>query len=175
MEATARPSKQDRTTIVLLVIAAMVAVGGIGFALGHITAPSGSAGAVPNASGRGFPGGGGGAFRSLAPGESFNPGNFGNGQTRVTLGGGVTGTVQSVTPTSITVLLSDGQSATVDLNGNTTYHGETSASSSQVQVGTTVTIQIDAATGASSSPNPDASGGLGGRTLTAKDVLITNP
>lgn len=174
MEATTRPAKQDRTTIVLLVIAAMVAVGGIGFALGHITAPSGTSGAAPNASGRGF-GGGGGAFRSFAPGESFNPGNLGNGTTRVNLGGGVTGTVQSMTATSITVLLSNGQSETVDLNGSTTYHGETSASSSQVQVGTTVTIQIDTTAVAGSTPNPGASGGLGGRNLTAKDVLITNP
>jgi len=178
VRAKVRPAGQDRATLGLLLAAALIAVGGIGFALGHVTAPSTAAGAVPNASGR-IPGGG--AFRSLAPGETFNPGAFGGGAGRVGAGGlgsvasGVTGTVQSISPTSMTVLLSSGQSVTIDLTGSTTYHGETSATAGQVQVGTSVSVQIDAAALASQSPNPSASGGLGGRTLTAKDVLITNP
>jgi hypothetical protein len=175
METTARASKQDRTTLILLVIAAMVAVGGIGFALGHVTAPSGTSGGAANPSGRG---GFGRNLPSLAPGQTFNPGDFGggNGQLRVNgLGGGLSGTVQSITGTTMTILMSDGQSVTVDLTGRTTYHGETSASASQVAVGTTVTVQLDTAALASASPNPGASGGLGGRTLTAKDVLITIP
>jgi hypothetical protein len=175
MESPASPArKQDRATIALLVIAAMVATGGIGFALGHITAPSGSTanpGTQPFASGRGFPGAG----RSLAPGETFNPGQFGNGGLRIGGGGGVSGTVQSVSGSTITILMSDGQSVTIDLTGNTTYHGETSASASEVAIGSTVTVQVDTTALASSSPNPNASGGLGGRTLTAKDVLITTP
>ena len=179
MEQTGRPaSKQDRTTIALLVVAAMIATGGIGFALGHVTAPSASAGgAQPAASGRGF-GGGGRNFPSLAPGQTFNPADFGGGNGGARLGGGsagVTGTVQSISGSTITILESNGQSVTIDLSGNTTYHGETTASASQVQVGNTVTIQIDTSALASESPNPGASGGLGGRTLTAKDVLITNP
>jgi hypothetical protein len=174
MEPTAAPArKQDRATIALLIIAAMVATGGIGFALGHLTAPSGTsgagAGAQPFASGRGFPGG---AFPSLAPGQSFNPGQFGNGQTRIGTGGGVSGTVQSVTGSTITILMSDGQSVTIDLTGNTTYHGETSASADQVTIGSTVTVSLDTTVLASAEPNPSASGG---RTLTAKDVLITTP
>ena len=43
-----RPKKQDRTTIALLFIAALVAVGGIGFALGHLTAPATTAAANPS-------------------------------------------------------------------------------------------------------------------------------
>jgi hypothetical protein len=175
MEATTRPVKQDRTTLILLVVAALVAVGGIGFALGHLTAPSGTAGGAANPSGRG---GFGRNLPSLAPGQTFNPGDFGggNGQLRVNgLSGGLSGTVQSITGTSMTILLSSGQSVTVDLSGNTSYHGETSASASQVAVGATVTIQIDTTALASQSPNPSASGALGGRTLTAKDVLITTP
>jgi hypothetical protein len=173
MDSTAAPArKQDRATIALLIIAAMVATGGIGFALGHITAQSGTsgagAGAQPFASGRGFPGAG----RSLAPGETFNPGQFGGGQPRIGTSGGVSGTVQSVSGSAITILMSDGQSVTIDLTGNTTWHGETSASASQVAIGSTVTISLDTTALASSSPNPGASGG---RTLTAKDVLITTP
>ena len=174
VRAKVRPAGQDRLTLGLLLVAALIAVGGIGFALGHVTAPATVAGAAPNASGRG-----GGAFRSLAPGETFNPGALGGGRAGAgglgSVAGGVTGTVQSITPTSMTVLLSSGQSVTIDLTGSTTFHGETSASSGQVQVGTSVSVQIDTTAVASQSPNPSASGGLGGRTLTAKDVLITNP
>ena len=174
VKAKVRPAGQDRLTMGLLLAAALIAVGGIGFALGHVTAPSTVAGTVPNASGRG-----GLAFRSLAPGQTFNPGAFGGGIPGAgglgSVAGGVAGTVQSITPTSMTVLLSSGQSVTIDLTGSTTYHGETSASAGQVQVGTSVSVQIDTTALASQSPNPSASGGLGGRTLTAKDVLITNP
>jgi hypothetical protein len=174
MQSTAVPArKQDRATIALLVIAAMIATGGIGFALGHITAPSGSSngvGAQPFASGREF----GRNFPSLAPGQTFNPGQFNGGNGGIRIGGsaGVSGTVQSITGTSITILESNGQSVTIDLDGNTTYHGETSASAGQVTVGSTVTIQLDTTALASAAPNPSASGG---RTLTAKDVLITTP
>jgi hypothetical protein len=173
MESTAAPArKQDRATIALLIIAAMVATGGIGFALGHITAPTGSTAGVgtqPMASGRGFPGG---AMPSLAPGQSFNPGQFAGGQTRIGTSGGVSGTVQSINGSTITILMSDGQSVTIDLTGNTTWHGEVSASASEVTIGSTVTISLDTTAQASSSPNPGASGG---RTLTARDVLITTP
>jgi hypothetical protein len=168
------PAKQDRTTIALLVIAALVAVGGIGFALGHLTAPSASAAANP--SGRG--GFGRGAFPSLAPGQTFNPAQFGGGAGGRGLGGvtgGVTGTVQSVTATSITIQEANGTSVTIDLSGNTTYHAAAPASSSDVKVGTSVTVQIDTAALASQTPDPSATGALGGRTLTAKDVLITQP
>jgi hypothetical protein len=174
MAVTARPAKQDRTTIALLLIAALVAVGGIGFALGHLTAPSAAAAANP--SGRG--GFGRGAFPSLAPGQTFNIGQFGGGAGRGGLGGvagGVTGTVQSVTPTSITIQEASGTSVTIDLSGNTTYHTAAAASPNDVKVGTSVTVQIDTSALASEAPNPSASGALGGRTLTAKDILITQP
>jgi len=159
----------------LLLIAAFVAVGGIGFAVGHLTAPGGTAAANPT--GRvGFTRGG---LPSLAPGQTFDTSQFGAGPGgRGVLGGvagGVTGTVQSVTATSITIQEANGTSVTIDLSGNTTYHSAAPASSSDVKIGTSVTIQIDAGALASQSPNPSASGVLGGRTLTAKDVLITQP
>jgi hypothetical protein len=169
------PAKQDRTTIALLLIAALVAVGGIGFALGHLTAPSATAAANPSGPG-GFPRGGG--FPSLAPGQTFDTSQFGGGAGGRGLGGvtgGVTGTVQSITPTSITIQEVNGTSVTVDLSGNTTYHAAAAASPGDIKVGTSVTVQIDTSALASESPNPGASGALGGRTLTAKDVLITQP
>jgi hypothetical protein len=75
----------------------------------------------------------------------------------------------------MTIQLSNGTSVTVDLSGSTTYHSTAPASSDQVKVGSSVTVQIDTSALASESPNPAASGVLGGRTFTAKDVLITNP
>jgi len=175
MTAAARPAKQDRTTIALLFMAALVAVGGIGFAVGHLTAPSAN-GAVPTFARGGF-GRNGGGIPSLAPGQTFNPadaGGFGRGGLG-TLNGGVTGTVQSVNGTTMTVQLANGTSVTIDLSGSTTYHSTAPASADQVKVGSNVTVQIDTGALASETPNPSATGALGGRTLTAKDVLISNP
>ena len=169
------PKKQDRTTVALLFIAAFVAVGGIGFALGHLTVQPAAAAANPTGGGRG---GFGRAIPSLAPGQTFDPGQFGGGNGARGLGavgGGVSGTVQSISGTSITVQLANGTTETIDLSGATTYHSEAAASSTDIKVGTSVTVQIDTAALASQTPNPSASGALGGRTLTAKDVLITQP
>jgi hypothetical protein len=177
MTTITRPAKQDRTTMMLLVVAAFVAVGGIGFAIGHLTAPAVSAAANATRAPGGF--GAGRGFPSLAPGQSFDPSQFGGGAgARTGLGGvagGVTGTVQSVSATTMTIQEANGTTVTIDLTGSTTYHSETPASSSQVKTGTSVTVQIDTSALASQAPNPSASGGLGGRTLTAKDVLITTP
>jgi hypothetical protein len=164
-----QPAKQDRTTIALLLVAAFIAVGGIGFAIGHLTAPAAAA-----ANGR--PGGfaGRGAFGSLAPGQTFSPGEFG-GRGLGGVAGGISGTVQSVTSTSITIQEASGATVTINLDGTTTYHAAAAASAGDVKVGSSVTVQIDTSAVASQIPDPNATGALGGRTLTAKDILITNP
>jgi hypothetical protein len=162
-----QPAKSDRTTIALVLVAALVAVGGIGFAIGHVTAPSAVA---ANAAGRA-------AFArpSLAPGQTFNPSTVAGRGGLASVAGGISGTVQSINGTTMTVQEANGTVVTVDLSGTTTYHGETSASSSAIQVGTGVTVQINTAALASQTPVPSASGALGGRTLTASDILITQP
>jgi preprotein translocase subunit YajC len=173
-----QPPKQDRTTIALLFVAALVAVGGIGFALGHLTAPSAVAAANP--SGRGAFGRN---FASLAPGQTPNASTFGGrgvggaglGGGLGAVAGGITGTVQSITGTTITIQEASGTSVTIDLSGNTTYHAAAAASPSDVKIGSSVTVQIDTSALASQTPNPSASGALGGRTLSAKDILITQP
>ena len=177
MNAAARPAKQDRTTMALLFMAALIAVGGIGFAVGHLTAPSANGAAPTFARGLGF-GRGGGALPSLAPGQTFSPGSFGGGAGRGGFGGltgDVAGTVQSVDGSTMTIQLANGTSVKVDLSGTTTYHSTTPAAADQVKVGSSVTVQIDTSALASETPNPAASGGLAGRTLTAKDILISNP
>lgn len=170
----ATPAKKDRTTLVLLFIAALVAVGGIGFAVGHVTASSTVASTNGNAANRGgF--GRGGALPSFAPGETFSVGQFGGGAggfARGGVGSSVTGTVESVDGSTMTVKLASGTTVTIDLSSGTTYHNETSASSSDVKTGSTVLVQIDTTATAAGTPAPGASGG---RNLTAKDILITTP
>ncbi len=155
--------------MILLVIAAMVAIAGVAFAGGRLTAPTAAAAAASGRLGGGF------ARASLAPGQTFNPGAFGGGLGRGgagALSGGVTGTVQSINGSTLTLLLSTGTTVTIDLSGSTTYHNETAGSSSDVKVGTKVQVQIDTAAAASEAPNPSASGG---RTLTASDILVVTP
>jgi preprotein translocase subunit YajC len=164
---SARATKPDRATMVLLLIAAFVAVGGIGFALGHLTAPATSGAANPSM-GRGF----GGARPSLAPGQSFAPGGGAAGSGLGGVSGGVSGTVQSIDGSTMTVQLANGTTVTVDLTGSTTYHSETPASAGDVKVGSSVVVQIDTSALASQTLAPNASGA---RTLTAKDVLVTKP
>ncbi len=78
--ATVKPAQQDRTTLVLLFVAALVAVGGIGFAVGHLTAPAATTAQNPVGGANGRNGGNGGFVRpSLAPGQTFNPNQFGGG------------------------------------------------------------------------------------------------
>lgn len=165
-----KPAKQDRTTLALLFVAALVAIGGMGFAAGRVTAPGTTAGANPNMDRPGI----GRNMPSFAPGQSFNLGQFGNGGTRGLdgLGGGVSGTVQSINGSTMTVQLANGTTVTVDLTGTTTYHSTTTASSADIKTGISVTVQIDATSLAAGSLAPGASGV---RTVTAKDVLITKP
>ncbi len=167
--------KQDRSTIVLLAVAAMIAIGGIGFAAGRFSAPAAASTGNGNFGGNGGFGRFGGNFPSLAPGQTFGAGQFGNGGG---LRGGlasVSGTVQSIGPDSMTVKLANGSTVTIALTGNTTYHSETAASAGDVQSGSAVTVQIDTSALAGQTPQPGASGVLGGRSLTASSVLITTP
>jgi hypothetical protein len=168
--------KQDRTTMALLFVASLVAVGGIGFAAGHLTAPAAAANPTFARGGGGIARGGGGAFPTLAPGQTLNPGDFGGGGRGLTsLSGGITGTVQSIDGSTMTIQTANGQTVTVQITGSTTYHSEAPADSSQVKVGSSVTVQIDTGALASESPSPSGGSGLDGRQIPASDVLIKNP
>jgi hypothetical protein len=169
--APIRPAKkQDRATLALLLIAAMIAIGGVMFAVGRATAGSGGTAANNSGNRGGFAGR---AFPSLAPGQTLNPGQFGN--RGLGLGGVVSGTVQSIGPDSMTITLASGSTVTVDLSGTTTYHSETAASATDVAVGSTVQVTINTGSSGASpgaSPSPGASGTT---TFTAKDILIVTP
>lgn len=162
-----KPKGQDRSTIALLIVAALIAVGGVGFALGHATAPASASVAAANARPSGL---GGRAFASLAPGQTFNPTQFGAGRTDGSAS--VSGTVTSFDGTTLVIAEANGTSVSIDVAGTTTYHTQTSATSSQVATGAGVTIQIDTTAPAASAPAPGTSVE---RTLTAKEILITTP
>lgn len=127
-----RPDRKPSSSLTwLLVIAALVAVGGIAFAGGRLTAPA-SASTGRNGFPNGFPGG--------FPTGSFNPG--GGGLVNRGLGGTtLRGEVTAVSSDSITIKLEDGSSVTVPLNAQTTYHQATSGSATDVTVGSQVAVE----------------------------------
>jgi hypothetical protein len=145
------PKRKDGGSLTsLLVIAALVAVGGIAFAGGRLTAPTG-------ATGNGFPNGTG--FPNGFPNGSFTPN--GGGFANRGLGGTILrGEVTAVSRDSITIRLDSGTSVTVPLDAQTTYHESTAGSATDVTVGSQVAVepgQIDFQPGASFAPgaSPD--------------------
>jgi hypothetical protein len=165
--------RRDPLTI-LMVVAAFVALGGVGFAVGRVTAPASAAAT----NGRGqfgngtFPGG------SFAPGGSFNPGGNGfAGAGRGGLGGvALTGTITEVTADHIVLKLANGSSLTIPVNSSTAYHRQASATSTDVATGTTVQVQLSVGgTPGATGQQPDTSGAPGGGTRVlgpASDITI---
>jgi hypothetical protein len=129
---------------VALGLALVVAIGGVAFAAGRMTAPPAAAG-FSGASGRtfqggSFPGGGnGGTGGAGGVGRGF----FGGG------GAALEGTVTAVTSDSITITTTTGQTVQIPLSSSTTYHQQAAASSSDVKTGGTVIVRL----------------GLGGQTI----------
>ena len=174
------PARRGRDPLTILMFAAaFVALGGVGFAAGRVTAP---AAAVASTGGRG----GSGGF-NFPGGGSFNPGG-GNGAGGLgRFGGGVSiqGTITETTADHITIKLANGSTVTIPVDSSTAYHRQASATSSDVQTGATVLVQLTAGgtTGRGQAPSdstaPGASGAPGaaaGRVIgTASDVTIVSP
>lgn len=164
-----KPKSSSRALNAVLAIAAVVAIGGVAFAVGRSTAPVAAASALGN-----FPGtfqGGPGA--SLAPGESAAPGGFqGGAQGGIGgLGGGLTisGTVQSVTGDTLTIATASGQTVELSLDSDTTYHRKADAAAADVTTGSTVEVQLDFTAGIGRpTASADASTALG----TASSVTV---
>jgi hypothetical protein len=152
----------------LLVVAAVIAVGGIAFAIGRATAPAAASGFRGN--GQGFARG------------SFDPGAADNGQGGQGFGRGgaitVSGTVTTVSGSTMTMTTANGQTITIDLSGST-YHAQAPATASDLATGTSVKVEIQGFGGGfrpGASGAPDASGapGAGQRTITATEVTIVS-
>jgi hypothetical protein len=148
-------------TSVLLAAAAAVAVAGIAFAAGRLTAPVASASTTTGRFG-GLGGGQGFAGRSFAPGA-------GNGLRGAFGGVGLRGTVTAVSGDTITVKLANGTEIKVQTNSSTTYHQQASGSASDVTSGKSVIVELQGGTG--------GFGSGGGTTTTptvkASDITVT--
>jgi hypothetical protein len=165
---TRAPARRNRSTSVLLMLSALVALGGVGFAVGRVTSNGSSANNQTNNGVPGF----GGANGSFDPGQ-FGPNASGAPDLRGVSGAGtVSGTVESVTADSMTVRLADGQTVTISLGSSTTYHGQTAATSSDVTTGSTVVVQTTGGSTSGASASASPSTGSSGRTAT--DVTITS-
>lgn len=149
-----RPARgKNRAGSVALVVAALVAVGGLAFAGGRLTAP---ASAATPGSGTGFQRGGGNfpfaSFGANGPGGVFRGGQFRSASLR--------GQVTAISSNSISVQLDTGSSVTVPLDSQTTYHDAVAGSASDVTVGSTVVVEPGTAdVGAGASPAADGGPG----------------
>ncbi len=167
-----RSSGSSRLINVALGVAVLVAAAGVSFALGRATAPPAAAstgrfglgsGAVPNGS---FAPGGNGTFRG-GNGGFLGRGGAGAGLT-------IQGTVASVTGDSMTITTTGGQTITIGLDSSTTYHQQAPGSSSDVQTGKTVIIDVTGGfRGGAAEGNGGANGNGGTSSLgTAADVTV---
>ena len=117
----------------LLVGAAMLAIGGVAFALGRSSAPAAA-----------FPGVGTVAEGPIVrPGGSFAPGAGGPRGLAADGGLAIDGTVTAIDADSITLKLTNGGEMTLALDGDTTYHEATDATAADVAVGDDVSVKID--------------------------------
>jgi hypothetical protein len=161
-----RRSRGVRILNAVLAVAVALAIAGVAFAVGRLTAPA------PAFAGR---------LGNGSPGQIFN-GN-GNGGSRgqggaggFLAGGGVTiqGIVESITDTTLTLKTASGQTIQIALEGTTTYHAQSDASASDVKTGGTVLVRLNLR-GGFGNPGPGSSPGTanGGATNpTASDVTV---
>jgi hypothetical protein len=144
----------------VLAIAVALAIGGVAFAAGRLTAP-----APTNPFGNGGPG----QFFGNG-GNGGNGGNNGQGGPRGFLTGGaitLEGTVESVTDTTLTLKTASGQTIQVALDGSTTYHAQSDASASDVTTGSSVLVRVSGFRG-----RPGASADPGGANQAASDITV---
>ncbi len=168
-DVIARPEgRSGRGTSLLLVLAGAVAIGGIAFAAGRLTAPAASATGLR----------GNGAL----PGDVTLPGNGalpGDGQGFPGRAGGVSiqGTVTEVTGDAITVELASGTTVTVPVDADTTYRSAATATADAVAVGSEVAITPGARVAEpDATANPDALPGLAGTSFgAASEVTVLEP
>ena len=168
-------AKSGGLTNALLLVAVLIAVGGVTFAIGRATAPASAASGVTSGLGR----------AGLGPGGSFDPGTMPAGADRGGFGNRtmtITGTVKSLDGSTLVLTTADGTETTVDVSGST-YHAQSPATSADVTAGTEVSVSVTGfggmrRPGASGAPDasaaPDGNPAPGSGTVTATDVTITS-
>lgn len=131
-----RPRRTSRRLLVALGLAGALAVGGLAFAVGRITAPAAAAT---------FPGGAQppGGFQGPG-GQGQGPGGFGG------FGGGglgVEGSITALDGDTLTLETADGSSITVNLSADTAFAREESAAKEDIGEGDEVRVEIELGTG----------------------------
>jgi hypothetical protein len=154
------PKGRSRWLDIALALAGLLAVAGISFAGGRLTAPAARA--------AGFAGRAafGGLDGSFAPGGSAGAGFRGG------LGGGgvraFEGAVVEVTADHVTIKLDSGQTLQVPVNATTAYHSQAAASASDVHAGGRVLVQLQPrAAGATGAPS--------GQLSPASEITLISP
>ncbi len=144
-----QPQRRSIGTSLVLGLAAVVAVGGLAFAAGRLTAP-------PAAAASGFNRTGNGTFGGEFPRASGAPGGGGFAGLRGGGGFGIQGTVTAVSSDQLSLQLANGTTINIPLTSTTTYHQQTAGAASDVQVGKQVQVQLERNTsgngGAAASP-----------------------
>ena len=153
----ARP-RSGRLLNLLLIGAAIVAIGGVAFAVGRATAPAST---LPRFGA--FTNGGTG----VRPDGSFTPSAGGPGFFGRDGGLSLDGTVKAVSADTLTLTLADGREMTFKLDGTTTYQQATPATATDVAVGDSVSVKI-----AGIGRAAGAGGGTTTTDLTASDVTV---
>jgi hypothetical protein len=133
-----RRKRPPRSLFIALACAALIAIGGVAFAAGRMTAP---VAALPGAGGNfnGGPGGfqpPGGQNGQNLPGGGLG-GGFGGG------GPSLAGTITALDGDSLTIQMADGSTVTVNLSDDTTYAQEESTSADALATGDAVRVQVD--------------------------------
>jgi hypothetical protein len=183
-----RPSQGQRSAAYMLGVALLVAVAGVSFSAGRMTAAaatstsSNGTAAVANASGRPA----GRNLPSLAPGQTFNIGQFGAGRgagtgagtggTSIASGGAITGQVVEIDGSTLTIQLANGTRVQVTTGTDTTYSSTASLDPNSISIGNTVTVLIGTGASASESPQPSASASGSSsqtRTISARSVIVS--
>jgi hypothetical protein len=148
-----------RLSNALLTVAAIVAVGGLTFAVGRVTAPGQTGNGL-------LPGDGTGPTAGQFPNASFAPGAGLVGASGLTLNG----TVEAIDGSTLTLTTTDGQTVSVDLSG-TMYHRQADAAADDVSAGASVKVTVEGQGGPGGvSPGAVSSGARA--TLTATDVTL---
>jgi hypothetical protein len=161
----ARPRSRSAAILnIALAAAFLVAVGGVAFAIGRGTAPAAATAAGLNGRTGGFGNGGaGGEFRN------GGGGGFGGGATGLT----IQGTVTSLDANTVTIKTSGGATLQLSINGDTTYHQQAPASSSDVTTGSTVIVRVNGFGGGFGRPGASpAPSGAPASSATATDITI---
>jgi len=161
------PPGRARITVtsILLAVAAVVALGGVAFAVGRVTAPGAAANATTNS--RLFGGAGQGR---VFPGTNGLP----NGGPLDRDGGGLQlrGTITGVDGDTLTVQLANGNSIEVTTSSSTTYHRQVAGTAADVGSGSTVIVQVGGAAGLRGLLGQ---GGAGTASVPATDVTVAGP